>query len=52
MAGWRVVSISSRAKLELKMNYLVVRSDSCTKRVLLDEISVLVIENTGSALTV
>ena len=33
------------------MNYLVVRSDSCTKRVLLDEISVLVIENTGSALT-
>lgn len=52
MPGWRVVSISSRSKLELKMNYLVVRSDSCTKRVLLDEISVLVIENTGCALTV
>ena len=51
MAGWRVVSVSSRAKLELKMNYLVVRNDSCTKRVFLDEISVLVIENTGCALT-
>lgn len=50
--GWRVVEISSRAKLELKMNYLVVRKDEEIKRVHLDEISVLIIENTGCAVTV
>ena len=49
--GWRTVVISSRSKLELKNNYLVVRSDSI-KRVHLDEISVLLVENTGSAITV
>ena len=48
---WRVVNISSRAKLELKMNYLVVRGENI-KRIHIDEISVLVIENTGCALTV
>lgn len=42
--------VSSRAKLELKNGYLVIRSEN-TKRVHLDEISVLVIENTGSAVT-
>lgn len=49
--SWRVVSISSRAKLELKMNYLVVRSEQGIKRVHLDEISVLIVENTGCSLT-
>lgn len=44
--SWRVVVISSRAKLELKLGYLVIRSTE-TKRILLDEISVLLIENTG-----
>lgn len=48
--GWRVVSISSRSKLELKMNYLVIRNDFI-KRIHLDEISVLVIENTGCSMT-
>ena len=48
--GWRVVSISSRAKLELKMNYLVIRNDTI-KRVHIDEISVLIIENTGCSMT-
>lgn len=50
--GWRVVNISSRAKLELKMNYLVVRGDEGIKRVFLDEIAVLLIENTGCSITV
>lgn len=48
--GWRVVEISSRSKLELKMNYLVIRNET-TKRIHLDEISVLIIDNTGCALT-
>ncbi len=49
--GWRVVSVSSRSKLELKMNYLVIRREEEIKRVYLDEISVLIIENTGCSLT-
>lgn len=48
--SWRTVVVSSRSKLELKNGYLVIRSDT-VKRVHLDEISVLVIENTGSAVT-
>lgn len=48
--SWRTVVVSSRSKLELKNRYLVIRSDT-VKRVHLDEISVLVIENTGSAVT-
>lgn len=42
--------MSSRSKLELKNNYLVIRSDT-VKRIHIDEISVLLIENTGCALT-
>lgn len=49
--GWRTIVVHSRAKLELKNNYLVIRSESVT-RVHLDEISILMIENTGSAVTV
>lgn len=48
--SWRTVVVSSRSKLELKNGYLVIRSDT-VKRVHIDEISVLVIENTGSAVT-
>ena len=48
--GWRVISVSSRSKLELKMNYLVIRNETI-KRVHLDEISVLIIENTGCSMT-
>lgn len=48
--SWRIVSISSRSKLELKMNHLVVRGEKI-KRIHLDEIAVLLIENTGCALT-
>lgn len=48
--GWRVISVSSRSKLELKMNYLVIRNETI-KRVHIDEISVLIIENTGCSMT-
>lgn len=49
--SWRIVEISSRAKLELKMNYLVVVKADAIKRIHLDEISVLIIENTGCSIT-
>lgn len=40
--SWRVVVIESQSKLDYKMGYLVVRGLE-TKRVLLDEIAVLLI---------
>lgn len=49
--SWRVVVISSRSKLELKLGYLVVRGVDGTKRIHLKEIGVLIIENTGISLT-
>ena len=49
--GFRIVVVNSRAKLDYKMNYLVVRTDEKTTRVHLDEISILMIESTAVALT-
>lgn len=48
--SWRVVVIESQSKLDYKMGYLVVRSLD-TKRILLDEIAVLIIENPAVSLT-
>ena len=48
--SWRVVVIESQSKLDYKMGYLVVRSLD-TKRILLDEIAVLMIENPAVSLT-
>lgn len=41
--SWRVVVVSSIAKLDYKMDYLVVRNPEGTKRIHLSEISVLMI---------
>ncbi len=49
--SWRTVIVSNRAKLDYKMGYLVVRTDEKTSRVNLDEISVLIIENTAVSVT-
>lgn len=49
--SWRVVVISSIAKLDYKMDYLVVRNPEGTKRIHLSEISVLMIESTAVSLT-
>lgn len=49
--SWRTVIISNRAKLDFKMGYLVVRTDDKTSRVNLEEISVLIIENTAVSIT-
>lgn len=49
--SWRVVIISHGAKLDYKMDYLVVRQE-CITKVHLSEISLLMIESTAVSLTV
>ena len=49
--SWRTVVVSRRAKLDMKMGCLVVRSEEETKKVHLDEISVLILENTAVSIT-
>ncbi len=48
--SWRTVVISNRCKLDLKMGFMVVRGEE-TKRVYLDEIAILLIENPAVAMT-
>ena len=48
--SWRTVIISSRCKLDTKMGYLVVRGED-VRRIFLDEIGTLIIENPAVALT-
>ncbi len=48
--SWRVVVISNRCKLDLSMNYMVVRGEE-TKRVSLNEIAVLILENNAVSMT-
>lgn len=48
--SWRIVVISSNAKLDYQLGNLVVRKDTVTK-IHLSEISVLLIENTAVSLT-
>lgn len=48
--SWRTVIISERAKLDYRMGYLVVRGTD-TKKVLVDEIKILLVENPAVSLT-
>lgn len=48
--SWRTVVISNRCKLDLSMNYMVVRGQDI-KRVLLDEIAILILENNAVSIT-
>lgn len=48
--SWRTVIISGQAKLDYKMGLMVVRGEE-TKRVVIDEIAILVIENPAVSLT-
>ncbi len=48
--SFRTVVITNRCKLDLKMNYLVIRGET-TKRVFLSEIAVLLIENSAVSIT-
>lgn len=49
--GWRVVVVTNPSKLDYSMGYLAVRDVEKTTRVHLDEISVLIVENTASSVT-
>ena len=48
--SWRTVVISSRCKLDYKMGFMVIRAEE-TKKIFLDEIAVLLIENPAVSLT-
>ncbi len=48
--SWRTVIISSRCKLDLKMGYMVVRGED-TKRIFLDELAIVIIENPAVSIT-
>lgn len=48
--SWRIIVISKRAKLDLQLGTLVVRSDEITK-IVLSEISMIIIESTAVSLT-
>ena len=49
--SWRVVMVSSNAKVDFKMDYLVVRTVEETQRVHISEIGVLIIESTAVSIT-
>ena len=48
--SWRTVIIASQAKLDYKMGFLVVRGEEI-KRIVIDEITTLLIENPTVSLT-
>lgn len=48
--SWRIVVISSRCKLDYKMGFMVVRSED-VKKIFLDEIAILLIENPAVSFT-
>lgn len=48
--SWRTVVITSRYKLDYKMGFMVVRAEE-TKKIFLDEIAILLIENPAVSLT-
>lgn len=50
--SWRIVVISNRAKLDFKLNYMVVRQKEETTKIFLDEISLLILESTAISVTV
>ena len=49
--GWRTVVVSKPSKLDLRLGYMVVRDSESTIRVHINEIIVLIIENTMSSIT-
>ncbi len=48
---WRIVDVSSNSKLDLKLNYMVVRSGEGVRKVFIPEIAVVVIESTAISMT-
>lgn len=50
--SWRVVVVSSNAKVDFKMDYIVVRTLDDTKRIHISEIAVLMLESTAVSICV
>lgn len=48
---WRIVEVSSNSKLDLKLNYMVVRNEGGIKKVFIPEIAILIIESTAVSMT-
>ena len=48
--SWRTVIISNRCKLDLSVGYMVVRGED-TKRIFLEEIAVILLENPSVSMT-
>lgn len=49
--SWRTVVISSRAKLDFKMNYMVVRKVDSLTKIYIQEIYMLIVESTAVSMT-
>ena len=49
--SWRTVVITGNAKLDYKMDYMVVRKSDMTTRIYIGEIGMLIIESTVISLT-
>ena len=49
--SWRVVAVTKPSKLDYNMGYLVVRDVDDISKVYLDDISVLIVENTSCSVT-
>ena len=49
--SWRIVVVSSNAKVDYKMDYLVVRTLEAVKRIHISEIGVLMVESTAVSIT-
>ncbi|MEE0516355.1 MAG: CRISPR-associated endonuclease Cas1, partial [Anaerovoracaceae bacterium] len=49
--SWRTVVVTGCAKLDFKMDYLVVRKKEATNRIHLSEIGILIVESTAVSLT-
>lgn len=50
--SWRIVVVHNTAKLDLQMQYLVVRSEMKTQKIHISEIALLLVESTSVSLTV
>lgn len=48
---WRIISVNNRAKLDFKLNYLVVRTSNSVSKVHIGEINTIIIESTAVSLT-
>lgn len=48
--GFRTVIVNSRAKLEFRLNFMIVRGEN-EKKIFIDEINTLIIQSTAVSLT-